>query len=291
MDNALSQKVSDTLDLIRKVWDKVRNQNPFIAFSTGKDSLLVAALIYEAIAPERPVCLYSHHDLEFECHLEYLNILEDRFDVQQVHPFLSYFELMERGISFLTLKDPWCVPMLVGTGILEWLRKNGAKSPEACFMFRGMSGTEYSHKFHTVIEKYDRLNLPTMNPILNFRKEEILSVLKERYQLPLNPIYEHMDRTYCICCYTSDEKRQKYSNENHPEVCQKYYSQIENLLFDSGLIEKTSLESKYKTKEEKLEKHGFCTLASNERAKHSGSGKIKARIRSNCLPNQGTIMD
>jgi len=83
----------------------------------------------------------------------------------------------------------------------------------------------------------------------------------------------------------------KRSGRRHPEVCQKYYSQIENLLFDSGLIEKTSLESKYKTKEEKLEKHGFCTLASNERAKHSGSGKIKARIRSNCLPNQGTIMD
>ena len=120
-----------------------------------------------------------------------------------------------------------------------------------------MSGAEYSHKFHTVLEKYERLKLPTMNPILNFHKEEILEVLQDRYNLPLNPIYEHMDRTYCICCYTSDDKRQKYSGEHHPKICKKYYSQIETLLFDSGLIEKTSLEAKYKTKEEKLEKHGF----------------------------------
>lgn len=56
-----------------------------------------------------------------------------------------------------------------------------------------MSGTEYSHKFHSVIEKYDRLKLPTMNPILKFTKEEILQTLDERYHLPLNPVYEHMD--------------------------------------------------------------------------------------------------
>ena len=136
MNTILEQKVLDTITLLRHVWAKVRDRNPFIAFSTGKDSLLVAALLYEAVAPERPICLYSHHDLEFECNLEYLKTLQKHFDVEQVRPHLNYFELLDRGISFLTLKDPWCVPMLVGTGILDWLQKKVPKAPNraSCFV-------------------------------------------------------------------------------------------------------------------------------------------------------------
>ena len=257
MDESLSNKVDSTIVLIQKVWERVKKQKPFIAFSTGKDSLLVAAMVYEAVAPERPVCLYSHHDLEFSSNLEYLKIMQDYFDIQMVHPFLNYFELMDRGIGFLTLQDPWCVPMLVGTGILDWLQKNGFKSPETAFMFRGMSGAEYSNKFHATLEFYKRLNLPTMNPLLHFQKDEIYTVIKERYHLPLNPIYKHMDRTYCICCYTSDNKRQEYSGFHYPEICSKYYSQIDSLLFGSGLVERSSLMPKFKTREEKICNHGF----------------------------------
>ena len=78
-------------------------------------------------------------------------------------------------------------------------------------MFRGMSASEYSHKFHTRLELYTRLDLPTFNPVLSFTTEEIIEVIRGRYGLPLNPIYEHMGRTYCICCYPSDVRRQEES--------------------------------------------------------------------------------
>ena len=51
---------------------------------------------------------------------------ESGFAVEVVRPFLQYFELLERGIGFLTLKDAWCRPMLIGTGLIEWLQKKGA---------------------------------------------------------------------------------------------------------------------------------------------------------------------
>jgi hypothetical protein len=124
-------------------------------------------------------------------------------------------------------------------------------------MFRGMSGTEYSHKWHTRLELYGRLDLPAFNPLLGFTKEEILEVLRTRYGLPLNPIYGHMDRTYCICCYTSDARRQAYSARHFPGVCARYYRQIEEMLFDSGLIERAGLAPKHKDREEKLAHHGF----------------------------------
>ena len=276
MNKELENKVDKTIAELKKAWDVVRHRNPFVAFSTGKDSLLVASLLYEAVAPERPICLYSHHPMEFQCFLDYLETLRERFDIHVVKPFLEYFELMDRGIGFLTLKDPWCVPLLVGTGILEWFQQRGVASPQHCFMFRGMSGGEFSHKWHSKIEVYDRLNLPTMNPILGFNVEEILEVLRERYRIPLNPIYEHMNRTYCICCYTSDQKRQAYSEEHHPEVCRKYYGQIEEMLFDSGLIHKTSVDEKYKTKEEKLERHGFVHW--NRIKEQNTVGAIKQKV-------------
>ena len=128
----------------------------------------MTAMLYEAVAPEKPICLYSHHGLEFPVNLEYLEELRHRgFAIKIVNPFLEYFDLMERGIGFLTRKDPWCVPMLVGTGIIEWLQEQGARSPREAVMFRGMSGSEYSHKFHTKLELYRRLDLPTFNPLLS----------------------------------------------------------------------------------------------------------------------------
>ena len=71
--------------------------------------------------------------------------------------------------------------------------------------------------------------------MLAFTREEILEVLRCRYGLPLNPLYRHMDRSYCICCYTSDIRRQSYSRQRYPAVCKKYYGQIEELLFGTGL--------------------------------------------------------
>jgi 3'-phosphoadenosine 5'-phosphosulfate sulfotransferase (PAPS reductase)/FAD synthetase len=254
----LADKVKETIQSLREIWPKIEGKLRFVGFSTGKDSLALAAMLYEAVGPERPACLYAHHDLEFPGNLEYLEELKRRgFAAQVVRPFLEYFDLMDRGIGFLTLKNPWCVPMLVGTAMLEWLQQQGATGPRDGVMFRGMSGSEYSRKFHTRLELYKRLDLPVFNPLLGFSKEEILDVIRQRYGLPLNPIYQHMDRSYCIVCYTSDVCRQAYSAEHFPEVCDRYYRQIESMLFDSGLIGKGSLDAKHRSREEKLHRHGF----------------------------------
>lgn len=258
MNGPLERKVKTTIRQLKEMWVRTKNKHQFVVFSTGKDSLAMTAMLYEAVGEEKPICLYSHHNLEFSSNLEYLETLRAKgFHIQTVHPFLEYFELIERGMGFVTLVDAWCVPMLVGTGLIGWLQERGAGGPHAGVMFRGMSGSEYSHKYHTQLELYHRLDLPCFNPLLQFSKEEILEVIKFRYGLPLNPIYKHMDRTYCICCYTSDTKRQAYSSKHYPDVCQKYYGHIEEDLFKSGLIEKSNLASEYKTREEKLDRHGF----------------------------------
>lgn len=182
MTKTLERKVKETISSIKSIYSKLKSEYVFIAFSTGKDSLAMAAMIYEAISPEKLPCLYVHHNLEFSINLDYLMELKEQgFEVEVVHPFLEYFELVERGIGFLTLVDPWCVPMLVGTGLLDWLKRKGARGPREGVMFRGMSGSEYSHKFHSGLELYSKLDIPCFNPLLNFKKEEIIEVIKDRY--------------------------------------------------------------------------------------------------------------
>lgn len=238
MNKVLLGKVRDSIRDIKTIWPKLGHKKPFIAFSTGKDSLAMTGIIREALPSAQLPCLYSHHGLEFSSNLDYLEELRPwNLPIKVVKPFLGYFELMKRGIGFLTLKDPWCVPMLVGTGMIEWLRDQGARGTQEGFMFRGMSGGEYSHKYHSPLELYRRLDLPCFNPMLRFTREEIITIATQRYGFPLNPIYEHMDRTYCICCYTSDAKRQAYSRSHHPQVCRKYYRQIDRMLFGSGLLD------------------------------------------------------
>ena len=199
-------------------------------------------MAYEALEPARPTCLYAHHDMEFPSNLEYLERLKERgFAVEMVHPFLSYFELIERGIGFVTLKDAWCVPMLVGTGLLDWLQRQGARSPREGAMFRGMSSSEHNHKLHAGLELYERLDLPTFNPVLDFSKDEILEVIRSRYGLPLNPIYEIWTAPTVSAATRPMPDVQAFSAKHYPDVCSRYYGEIERMLFDSGLIDKAGL--------------------------------------------------
>jgi len=282
MDKPLTTKVQKTIRALRETWRKLEGKKRFVAFSTGKDSLALTAMLYEAVGEDRPACLYAHHELEFPDNLDYLKELEDSgFAIEARRPFLEYFELMERGIGFLTLKDPWCVPMLVGTALLEWLQHQGVRGPREGAMFRGMSGSEVSHKLHTPLELYGKLQLPCFNPLLDFTRKEILEIIQERYALPLNPIYEHMSRTYCICCYTADRRRQAYSNSHFPAVCKRYYGYIDQMLFQSGLIEISRLPPEYRTRQEKLDRHGFVYWR-RMRAQDS-IGAVKRRLPSGVL--------
>jgi hypothetical protein len=93
--------------------------------------------------------------------------------------------------------------------------------------------------------------------MLGFSSDEIRQVIRERYNLPLNPLYEHMNRSYCICCYTADKRRQGYSQQRFPGICRKYYGQIEKMLFASGLLQKHHPNSEFANPQEKLDRHGF----------------------------------
>lgn len=90
-----------------------------------------------------------------------------------------------------------------------------------------------------------------------------------------------MSRTYCICCYTSNKQRQTYSEKYYPQVCERYYRHIERLLFDSGLIDKSSLLPEHKTKEEKLQRHGFVYWRRQKAQEVVGA--IKRRLSTDIL--------
>jgi ferredoxin len=64
-------------------------------------------------------------------------------------------------------------------------------------------------------------------------------------------------------------------------VCEKYYGHIERLLFDSGLIEKSNLAPEYKTREEKLERHGFIYW--RRQKTQNVVGAVKYRLPSGAL--------
>jgi 3'-phosphoadenosine 5'-phosphosulfate sulfotransferase (PAPS reductase)/FAD synthetase len=191
MNRPLREKIAYAIQRMRRMWNASRSKVRFVAFSTGKDSLAMMAMLYEAVESENeePICLYSHHGLEFPENLHYLEtIREHGFQIETVRPFLGYFDLMRRGIGFLTLYDPWCVPMSVGTGFLEWLQNRNLSSPRDAVMFRGMTGSEYGKKYHAEFETYRRLDLPCFNPMLGFTRDEVLQIIRERYGLPLNPL-------------------------------------------------------------------------------------------------------
>lgn len=283
MTPELEKKIDSTIERLRTIWPKLKGKIPFIAFSTGEDSLAMAAMLYEAVAPDKPPCIYSHHNFEFpECYAYLDEVRQHGFSIEVARPFLSYFELMERGMGFLTRFDAWCIPMLVGTALLEWLNKQGCASPGDGVMFRGISGSELGRKYHRELEVYEQLDLPTINPMLNFTTDEIIQIIKERYNLPLNPIYKHLPRTYCICCYTAaNPGGSGYNRERFPKECAKYYRQIEEMLFDSGLTGCVAENAERASREEKLDRHGFVHW--RRRKEQEKVGAIRVRHEAGAL--------
>jgi len=282
MNRPLRTKVEKSVRWLREIWKRTEGRHRFVAFSTGKDSLALAAMLYEAVGHERPPCLYVHHELQFPVDSQYLNALKTHgFNIQVLRPFLNYFELTERGMGFATKTEPWCIPMLIGTAFLEWLRLSGAPSPRSGVMFRGISGSEWSRKYHAPLEVYRRLDLPTVNPMLRFTSGEVLTVLRERYALPLNPLYENVSRTYCICCYAPDRQRQEYAQRRFPDVHSRFYAHIEECLFDSGLIDMGHVPERYRTKQEQLDRHGFMHWRRSPQ--QDAVGAVKRRLRGGAL--------
>ena len=217
-------------------------------------------------------------DLQIPTDQEYLASLHNRgFDVEVLAPFLGYFELVQRGIGFLTKTEPWCIPMLIGTGFLEWLQTRGARSPRAALMFRGISGSEWSRRYHAGLELYAHLDLPCVNPLLGLSKQDMLEVVSKRYGLPLNPVCAHLSRTYCICCYAPDSRRQAYSFKRFPVVCAQFYGHIEQCLFESGLVNSDRVPAEYRTKEHQLMKHGFMHWRRLPR--QDSAGAVKRRLK------------
>lgn len=64
-------------------------------------------------------------------------------------------------------------------------------------------------------------------------------------------------------------------------MCQRYYGHIENLLFDSGLIDKSNIAPEYKTRQEKLQRHGFIYWRRHK--EQDVIGAIKYRLSSGVL--------
>ncbi len=282
MNLPLQMKVEKTVGWLREIWKRTEGRHRFVAFSTGKDSLALAAMLYEALEHDRPPCLCVEHELQFPVNREYLGALKTHgFDIQVLRPFLDYFELADRGIGFVTKTEPWCIPMLIGTGFLDWLQLDGARSPRSGVMFRGISGSEWSRKYHAPLEIYRRLDLPTVNPMLRFTKDEILTVLSQRYGLPLNPLYENVSRTYCICCYAPDRQRQTYAQRRFPYVHSRFYGHIEKCLFDSGLIQAGNVPERYRTEQEQLDRHGFMHWRRSPQ--QNAVGAVKRALRGNAI--------
>ena len=259
MDKCLNNKLRNAISDIKKVWAQIETKDRFIAFSGGKDSLALSLIIYEAIDEDPPPCLYVHHDMVLPIHLEYMFDLKRKSDlkIDILHPNLNYFDLIDRGIGFLTLQGSWCKQLLIGTGFLAWLQRKGIKSTKSVVMFRGISGSEYSKKWHSPFEIYTHLNMPCFNPLLNFKTEEIVELITNRYGVPLSPIYKLMERTYCICCYTGDSRSHNYFFQKYSMTIEKIQSQIKELLFDSNIIHKAKLYPEHKTIEEKFLRHGY----------------------------------
>lgn len=282
MNQPLDSKVQRTVRWLRNIWKRTEGRPRFVAFSAGKDSLVLAAMLYEAVEEESPPCLHVKHDFQLPTDSWYLDMLRERgFDIQVLHPFLEYFELIDRGIGFPTKTEPWCIPMLIGSAFLEWLRLRGAPGPRAGVMFRGVSGSEWSRKYHAPLEVYQRLDLPTVNPILLFETDEIITVLRQRYGLPLNPLYDKVSRTYCICCYAPDRQRQAYAEAQFPSVHSQFYGHIEQCLFGSDLIEPSRVPKRYRTRQEQLGEHGFMHWRRSPR--QDAVGAVKRRLRGDAL--------
>lgn len=184
---SLMDKINSSMDLIRKSLEN--KTNPVIAFSGGKDSLVVLDLV-RRIKPETEA-VFCNTGNEYKETVKYVHMLEN---ITELHPKKGFWQCVEEyGLPQMKSKAK-----RHGNQCCNWLKEKPAeeyyKASGADLIFTGLTSAESRNRMMMLkrmgpVYFAKKEKLWKCHPIHDWTEKDVWDYIKLR-KLDYNPIYD-----------------------------------------------------------------------------------------------------
>ncbi len=207
---------------IKTIQDNCPSDKSVVMFSGGKDSLVVMDLARKAGIKN---AVYIKSPLEFKQTIRYV----ESFPEVEIIGFNKDFFELSRKLCIPSRRMKWCCTVYKLTPIAIYNRKNNIK-----YNIRGVRRAESSSR-----ENYDEIEdelfpWTTINPILDWTDKDVWRYIR-KYNLPINPLYQLMNRVGCWCCPFNSKKDWGAARDMMPAEYKKFKNLIEEFSLNMDL--------------------------------------------------------
>ncbi len=264
-----------SMDFIRKTYSEYQKKDMAfaVAFSGGKDSLLLLDLVARTLSPEKFSVVFSNTGMELSTTIQSVE------KAKQHWPSLRFYEAkshLDPAESWEEFGPPgrrlrWCCAVHKSVPTILLLREITGNYNVKAVVFDGVRAEESAARADRDEISVGAKNINQVNcsPILKWNSSELFLYLLH-YNILLNDAYRiGFNRVGCTICPLSSGWRDSISNHVYPDEISMLLHQVEKYTDDVGI--KESQRQKY------IEKNGWRTRMGG-RGLQNGGNRIVEKI-------------
>lgn len=175
-------------ETILTIRELIRDAQPYVLFSGGRDSLVALDLVRRAcrLAGKEAIAIHADTTIGLPGSLRYVRQICRSLKVRLIvtQPEVTFFKLAKRK-GFPRFDARWCCYELKVNPIRNVLRKEVGNK----IVFDGVRAEESRQRSSLAqLSLHKRFKCWVFHPILYWKKQHVLAYL-ERHHLPVNPLY------------------------------------------------------------------------------------------------------
>lgn len=200
----------------------------YLAFSGGKDSVVLYYLANQAGVKFK--AFYNVTTIDPPENVYYIR--EHFPNVEFIHPKENFFSLVARK-GLPTMRRRYCCAILKESNVAGWVALTGVRADESRKRSqyddvailsrrkenqgkRGVTIEEIELNEHRCIQGKDAIML---RPLLHWSDADVWAFHK-KYDIPLNPVYQHSTRVGCMFCPFAKRAEMQYYIDHYPRFWQ-----------------------------------------------------------------------
>lgn len=195
---------------ISKVLDLPFNKERLaVSFSGGKDSLVALDLSIRAGIKK---VIFIDTTIEFSETLEYIDDLSNFYNIniEKASAPRPFFDLIN-DMGLPSRRRRWCCEVFKFSPLMIYARKNKLEG-----YITGLRRDESTRrKNYSFIDSNPIMPIKQINPILDWTEKEVWDYI-EKYELPINKLYNSFKRIGCWCCPFNSKEDWEMLNKKYP---------------------------------------------------------------------------